>query len=127
MEIERAYLDKGFYGGIHVTALRETGTEFLIKARKVEPVKDVIDGLEEWDVDWDIFEDYPIGDLKQGTNIFIRPSEKEDVGTVTVNEVDALIDEPPAERFELGWRLFHHVRSPVKRRDEEVRVVFLRS
>lgn len=76
VDIERAYLDKGFYGGMHVTALRETETEFLIKSRKVEPVKDVIDGLEEWDVDWGIMQDYEIGDLKQGANIFIRPSEK---------------------------------------------------
>ena len=76
VEIERAYLDKGFYGGMHVTALRETDTEFLIKSRKVEPVKSVIDGLEEWNVDCGIMQDYEIGDLKQGTNIFIRPSEK---------------------------------------------------
>jgi len=76
VDVERAYLDKGFYGGMCVTALRETETEFLIKSRKGEPVKDVIDGLEEWDVDWGIMQDYEIGDRKQGTNIFIRPSEK---------------------------------------------------
>lgn len=76
VDIEHAYLDKGFYGGIHVTALRETDTEFLIKSRKVNAVKKVIDGLEEWDVDWGLLEDYKIGDLKQGTNIFICPSEK---------------------------------------------------
>ena len=76
VDVERAYLDKGFYGGGQVTALRETNTEFLIKARKIEPIKEVIDGLEEWDVDWGIMQDYEIGDLKQGTNIFIWPSEK---------------------------------------------------
>ena len=69
MEIERAYLDKGFYGEMHVTALRETDTEFLIKSRRVEPVKDVIDGLEEWNVDWGIMQDYEISDLKQRINI----------------------------------------------------------
>lgn len=76
VEIERAYLDKGFYGGKHVTVLRETGTEFMIKARKVSPVKDVIDKLETWDVNWGIMQDYEIGDLTQGTNIFLQPSEK---------------------------------------------------
>lgn len=76
VNIERAYLDKGFYGSNHITALRESDIEFIIKARKVDPIKDVIDKLEEWDVDWGILKDYEIGGLKQGTNIFIRPSEK---------------------------------------------------
>jgi len=76
VDIERAYLDEGFYGGMHVTALRETDTEFLIKSRKGSAVKDVIDGLEKGNVDRGILEDYEIGDLSRGTNIFIRPSEK---------------------------------------------------
>jgi hypothetical protein len=67
--IERAYLDKGFYGGGHVTALRETNTEFLVKVRKVESIVEVIDGLEEWDVDQGLVRDYEIGDLKQ---VFFR-------------------------------------------------------
>lgn len=61
---------------MHVDALRTTNTEFMIKARKVVPMKDVIDSLEAWDVDWGIMQDYKIGDLREGTNIFIRPSEK---------------------------------------------------
>jgi IS4 transposase len=76
VEIERAYLDKGFYGHMHVSALRDTETDFLIKAQKVDPVKDVIDELEEWDVDWGLLRDYTIGDLSTGTNLFIMPSEK---------------------------------------------------
>jgi hypothetical protein len=76
VEIERAYLDKGFYGSDYITALRETETDFLIKARKVEPVKDVIDNLDAWDVDWGLMQDYQVGDLTPGTNIFIRRSEK---------------------------------------------------
>ena len=69
MDTERAYLDNGLYGGGHVTALRETNTEFLVKARKVELIVGVIDGLEEWDVNRGLVRDYEIGDLKQ---IFFR-------------------------------------------------------
>lgn len=76
VDIERAYLDKGFYGGMHVDALRTTGTDFMIKARKTSPVKDVIDNLEKWDVSWGIMQNYEIGDLSEGTNIFLVPSEK---------------------------------------------------
>jgi hypothetical protein len=61
---------------MHVSALRDTETDFLIKAWKVDPVKDVIDELEEWDVDWGLLRDYTIGDLSTGTNLFIMPSEK---------------------------------------------------
>ena len=52
-----------------MTALRETDTEFLIEARKVETIVEVIDGLEEWDVDWGLVRDYEMGDLKQ---VFFR-------------------------------------------------------
>ena len=60
---------EGFYGGGHVTALRETDTKFLIEARKAEPIMEVIDGLKEWDVDWGLVRDYEMGDLKQ---VFFR-------------------------------------------------------
>ena len=52
-----------------MTVLQETDTKFLIKARKAEPIVEVIDGLKEWDVDWGLVRDYEIGDLKQ---VFFR-------------------------------------------------------